>query len=95
MNSMKLTPMSAKLDRDEIRRKAIEVARAELAPRPVEFDDTTPCADIDVDSIDVIQIIFRLEEEFKIEINAPPYNSFVTMGDLFDVIVESIIAGSS
>lgn len=95
MNSMKPTPTPARVDLDMIRRRVIDFTREELAPRQIEFDDTTPYADIDVDSIDVIQIIFRLEEEFNVEINTPSYSSVDTMGDLFDLIVESIVTGSS
>lgn len=78
-------------DRAEIREKVVALTRAELKPRHVEFVDMTPCADIDVDSIDVIHILFRVEEEYGITIGVLSQESFTTMGEFFDLIVDRIL----
>ncbi len=58
----------------------------------VDLDKVTPEAefvqDLNADSLDLVELIMQLEEEFGVEISDEQAESIVTVGDAFEFIQE-------
>jgi acyl carrier protein len=52
----------------------------------------TPIAMLKIDSIDVIHVVFKVEEEFNATIDLPPDAKFETVGDFVRALTEFIPA---
>ncbi len=78
--------------------QVIKVVAKQLDKDPAEFNETTDLQEAGFESLDVIEMIFNLEDEFKIDI---PFNAneadtaqMRTVGDIARM-VESIKASSA
>ena len=63
-------------------------AKAHISPdaiKPEDFYD-----ELGVDSIECIEVLIELEQEFDIEISARDTNSVTTMQDIYDLIDRKI-----
>lgn len=49
--------------------------------------------DLNIDSLDTLEMIFKLEEEFKIEIAAKAESSFVTVQDVIAYVQQKVKDG--
>ena len=74
-----------------VRETIVQCLREEKPSFADKFEDSTPCAAIEIDSIDIIQIVFRLEDIFKVSIDVDPSNRFETIGQLLDFLENMIV----
>lgn len=51
-------------------------------------DDTLFVEDLNADSLEIVELIMALEQEFDIEISEDDVEKIKTIGDLADVLVE-------
>ncbi len=74
--------------------KVLEFIRSEIQDKTTEFDMNTPIEGVKIDSIDVIHVIFKVEEEFGVSVNLPQDAAYKTVGDFVEAIVQFIPQGS-
>ena len=76
--------------------RVIKVVAKQLDKPPAEFTETTDLQEAGFESLDVIEMIFNLEDEFKIDIpfnaNAADTAQMRTVGDIAR-LVETRLAG--
>ena len=77
-------------DRETCRAKIMEAIRAEVNDPSVVFDSGTPIEDLRISSMDVINIIFRVEEAFGISVELPDGSQFKTVGDFVNALMKFI-----
>jgi len=77
------------MNRDEIRRvlaEAFEVAKEEeIDPDKVQ-DDVKLRDGLGVDSLDVMEVVFEVEERLKIEIKEEDMKGIQTVGDVLNMV---------
>ncbi len=71
---------------EKIKRIVVE----QLGRKPEEVTMDTSFADLEVDSLDVVELIMSLEEEFEINISDEEAMSFANMRDLVEYIQNKI-----
>jgi acyl carrier protein len=73
--------------------QAILQAKFALAPDALQLD--TVLKDLDVDSLSMVEILFAVEDEFKIEIPAEPaewQSQMRTFGNLVEYVDKLVVA---
>jgi acyl carrier protein len=60
--------------------------------KSVEITMDTPIEAVKMDSIDVIHVVFKAEEEFKVAIDLDTSTKYETIGDFVNPIIERILA---
>ena len=65
---------------------AIIVEKLDIEPSTVQMTSTLP--DLGADSLDLVEIIMKLEEEFGIEINDEVVEKFQNVQDLINYVHE-------
>jgi acyl carrier protein len=80
-------------DHDQICSRILEFIRSEIQDKTVEFDMDTPIEIVKIDSIDVIHVIFKVEEEYNVVIDLPQDSKFATIGDFVRALAEFVPAG--
>lgn len=65
-----------------IRERAIKAVAEEMGKKPEEVRDGMTWEDLDADSLDTIEIIFAIEEEFGIEVPDSAADAMANVGDL-------------
>lgn len=78
------------LSRDELIEHVLEVIRSECQNQAVEINMDTAVESVNLDSIDVINILFLLEDEYKINIDLNIQAKPATIGELVNTLVEFI-----
>ncbi len=77
--------------------QVIKVVAKQLDKDPAEFDENTDLQEAGFESLDVIEMIFNLEDEFKIDIpfnaNEADTTQMRTVGDIARLI-ETLVANS-
>lgn len=70
-----------------------KISLAKIEPK-FDIESITPDSslkdDLDLDSLDVIELLMILEEDFGLEINLEDLVEITTIGDACDIIQESI-----
>jgi acyl carrier protein len=79
------------VDTANVRETIVECLREEKPSFADKFQDSTLCSEIEIDSIDIIQIVFRLEDIFKISIDIDPSSRFETIGQLLDFLQNMVV----
>ena len=79
-------------DYDALSNRIIQFIREEVQEKSVEITMDTPIESVKMDSIDVIHVVFKAEEEFKIEIDIDNSAKYETIGDLVRPIIARIQA---
>ncbi len=83
------------MDRDAIARKAIvAIARAKQRP-PAEIRPESNFEELGIDSLDSIEILFQLEEEFDLEIPDEVAQGVDTVGEVIDALARHLDAARS
>lgn len=78
--------------------KVIKIVARQLDKDPSEFNESTDLQEAGFESLDVVEMVFNLEDEFKIDI---PFNAneadTVQMRSVGDIarMVETLIAGKA
>lgn len=82
----------------DVTREVIEVIAKQAKADPAQVTRETELADLHLESLDTVELIFALEEKFNIEI---PFNAneaaaagiiFATAGDVIDAVAK-VVAG--
>ena len=82
-------------DRDQVCSRILEFIRSEIQDKPVEFKMDSPIEIVKIDSIDVIHVIFKVEEEYNIAIDMPQDSKFATIGDFVRALADFVPAGQA
>ena len=72
-------------------REEIKARLAELSHRE-SVDEAIAIRELGLDSLDVVEMCYAVEEEAGIRFETEELSSFVTVGDLFDSIEKKIAA---
>ena len=78
---------------DEIARKLIEIVGREKAVPEDKLVRDTPLADLGIDSLDALTILFAIEEEFRISIPDDKARGMKTFGDMVTIVEELVPKG--
>jgi acyl carrier protein len=79
--------------RDEIARQLVAIVRQEKEVAEDLLKPETSLAEAGIDSLDSLQILFAIEEQFRISIPDDRARAMKTFGDMID-IVENLTAQS-
>lgn len=77
-------------DLDQCRAKIMDYIRSEIQDKELIFDLETPLEGVKIDSIDVIHVIFKVEEEFGVAIDLDQTAKYEKVGDFVDAIIKFI-----
>lgn len=64
--------------------------RKEIQDKDAILTRETRRDEIAIDSIDIVNVVFAVEEKYDVEINLTPQARFETVGDLIDALVAFI-----
>ena len=78
-------------DQSSIRESIVQCLREEKPSFADKFDESTPTSEIEIDSIDVIQIVFKLEDMFQVSLDIDPSIRFETIGGMLDYLEGLIV----
>ncbi len=79
---------SGRMTRTEIEQKLIELVRKEKDVPGENLSSDTPLADVGIDSLDALTILFAIEEDFHISIPDDKARAIKTFGDMVTVVQE-------
>jgi acyl carrier protein len=68
----------------------LDVIKKESPDQAVDIRMDTKIADVSIDSVDVINILFSLEDEYKVSIDLDIQAQPETVGDLVNALIEFI-----
>ena len=78
--------------KDEIREKILGFIRSEIQDKTVAVGLDTAIEAIKIDSIDVIHVVFKVEEEFKAEVSLSNEVTYKTVGEFVDALLAFVPA---
>lgn len=84
-----------KFSRQQIQERVLTHLKENGATLPDDLDLRTPIKDLQLDSWDVVNLVFMIEEEFGIEVPQGGEAAFETLGDVVDMIVKRVGAESA
>ena len=76
----------ASFDRHDTRQKIVDIIASELKIDTSKITDTAQLADLGADSLSLLEIIFRLEEQFGLEIPDDQAEQFKTLQGVVDYV---------
>ena len=79
--------LSRDSERAAFQNKILAFLQAEIQDKSVGLEMDTPIDSVQVDSVDILNVMFRIEEEFKIEIQMAFDWHFDTVGDLVEALM--------
>lgn len=74
------------MERNEILEKIIEIASDVLGTNPDDVNEQTTFDDLDADSLDRLQLVTALEDEFDLEIDEEKLLSISSVADAVEAI---------
>ena len=77
------------MTRAEIAEKLIAIVQQEKPVAAGGLEPDTPLADAGIDSLDSLQILFAIEEQFHVSISDERARQIRTFGDMIDAVVEA------
>lgn len=80
------------MEREEVRQKLIEIVVDKLSCESNEVTEGTRFSDLGADSLDEIEILMEVEEEFHIYIKDEEADKVITCGDAFELICKKVEA---
>jgi acyl carrier protein len=83
------------MDREELIQILRELVEEETGDPCPQLDPTTNLrAGLSMDSMDLVSLLFHIENRFKIEISSDRFAGVVTVGQLLDLLQEEIAKGT-
>jgi acyl carrier protein len=82
-------------DHEAIRNRILSFLQREVKSRNIDLTMDAPVMDVGIDSIDIVRVLFKVEEEFGIEIELSPTQDFTTVGAFIDELVALIPADAA
>ena len=82
------------LSRRQLEERVLKHLRENGAELPDGLDLAMPIKDLQLDSWDVVNLVFMIEEEFGIEVPQGEEAAFETLNDVVDMIAERVGAVS-
>lgn len=76
--------------RDQIIENILEIVQSESQQTGLAITMDTPVKEVGIDSVDVINILFRLEDEYGVSIDLDIQSQPETVGDLVNALIEFI-----
>jgi acyl carrier protein len=73
--------------RDDLRQKILGFIHSEIQDKTAPLAMDTPIEAVTIDSIDVIHVVFKVEEEFKTEVSLSNDVSYATVGEFVDALI--------
>lgn len=74
------------MERNEILEKIIEIASDVLGTNPDDVNERTTFDDLDADSLDRLQLVTAMEDEFDLEIDEEKLLSISSVADAVEAI---------
>ncbi|SEC23604.1 Phosphopantetheine attachment site [Beijerinckia sp. 28-YEA-48] len=78
--------------RAEIAQRIMGFMRSEMQDKSTQFAMDTPLEGVKIDSIDVIHVIFKVEEEYGATVDMAPDAKFATVGDFVNALIDFVPA---
>ncbi len=78
------------MTRDEIEQAMVRIVRQEKEIPEDKLTADTPLADVGIDSLDALTILFAVEEQFRISIPDEKARGIKTFGDMVKVVQELV-----
>lgn len=78
------------LTREELVEHVLDIVRNEAPRQETAINFDTPIDSVNIDSIDLINILFRLEDEYKVNIEMDLQERPQTVGDLINDLIAFI-----
>lgn len=76
----------------ELDRRILSFIQKEIQDKTAVLTRATRRDEVSIDSIDVVNVVFAIEEEFDVEVNLSSDMRFDTVGDLLDALIAFIPA---
>lgn len=81
------------MDRDTLRQKLLEILETETWQKYEHLDETANLrADLSLDSVDLISLVLRVQNDFGIDIDSQELETLVTVHDLLDLLQAKVAA---
>ena len=77
---------------DSVQERLLKILDEQFGPLPIEFSREVMFNDLDLDSLDLMELEMLFEEEFKISIPDKVWESFENSGQFIDYIKKAISA---
>lgn len=78
------------LTREKLVEHVLDIVRTEAPRQDAAINLDTPVESVNIDSIDLINILFRLEDEYKVNIEMDIQEHPKTVGDLINTLIAFI-----
>jgi acyl carrier protein len=85
--------LSKTYTRAELQADIIDLIRSEIQDKTTVLTMSTPRDQVEIDSIDIVETIFKIEEKYDISVNLPLDAKFETVGDLVTALMGCFPAG--
>jgi acyl carrier protein len=76
------------MTREEIERDLMAIVREEKDIPEEKLVLSTPLAEVGIDSLDALTILFAIEEKFHVSIPDDKARSITKLGDMVDIVAE-------
>ncbi len=81
--------MPTKFDEKDISSQIIKIIEAHLGETPSgKITTDTSLESIEVESIDMVEIVFNIEDEYDVNVPLDDVSGAITVGDLSDCLIE-------
>jgi acyl carrier protein len=84
------TMAATTIDRDAIAKKILGFLQEEIQDKTIVLTMDTPTDQVAIDSIDIVRVIFKIEEEFGSEIAFAPDAGHKSVGDVVFALIDLI-----
>lgn len=76
------------IDRDAIAKKILGFLQEEIQDKTIVLTMDTPTDQVAIDSIDIVRVIFKIEDQFGSEISFAPSADHKTVGDVVHALID-------
>lgn len=73
----------------------LEIIRSQVGDKSKDCGLLTPIDEVDIDSMGIIEAVFKVEEEFGTSVELVFGASYATVGDLVEALVKAILTAKS